>query len=102
MDLPTREAHVTAEPFLIPVGVFLDQDRQLGALHGTLKCRLATQFRACLFQEFLGKVWTEKRMGASHGIRPLPGPIAVSLSGRGLYHTMSWNPDIICETDHLA
>ena len=102
MNLPAREADTAAKPFLIPVGMFMDQQCQLRPLHGTLSCRLTAYLRLYLFQKFLGERWTENRRRASHGTRPLPGLVVVSLLGRELYHTMLWNPDIICEMDHLA
>ena len=100
MNLSAGEAHPAAKSLLIPVGMLVDQQRQLRPLHGTLRSGLAADFSAYLLEKFLGERWTENRIRASHGDRPLPGLVAVSLPGRGLYHTMPWNPDIICETDH--
>jgi len=100
MNLSARESHTAAKLLLIPVGMFVDQQCQLRPLDGTLRCRLAANSRPHFLEQLLGEGWTENRIRASHGDCPLPGLAAVSSLGRGLYHTMPWNPDIICEMDH--
>ncbi len=96
--LPSREPHLSTGCFVVDVGLLLKQKHQPKALHVLPTGSALTNRQPCLLQKVPRKS-TRLRRGSRHR-RPPCASISSILSSS--ITELRRNPDVICETDHLA